>query len=109
MALAINDDLTTVGVNGDHLITKSDQENAVTDVLAQVSHHRAGGSTARENSVLGDSDNNGRGECPGRWFLGRGSDSFVPRGAPQQKLAFPAYIRVTQAQFYAIAVADRAL
>ena len=59
-ALQINEDLTTVGVNGDHLVTKSDQENAVVDVLARVSHHRADRSTARENSVLGDSDNNGR-------------------------------------------------
>ena len=59
MALATADDLTTVGVNDDHLITKSGQEHAVVEVLAIVSHHGAGRRTARENSVLSDSDDNG--------------------------------------------------
>lgn len=60
VARAIDEDLTTVGVNSEHLITKSDQENAVGDALARVALSRAGRSTARETSVLGDSDNNGR-------------------------------------------------
>ena len=72
--LQINEDLTTVGVNGDHLITKSDQENAVGDVLTKVAQHRAGRSTARENSVLGDSDNNGRVEKGRTRSNGTGTD-----------------------------------
>lgn len=60
LGMAINDDLTTVGVNSEYLITKSDQENAIIDILAEVSHARADKTTAREHSVLGDSDDNGK-------------------------------------------------
>ena len=60
VAAAINDDLTTIGVNGEHLIPKSDQENAIGDVLTKNTQLRDDRSTARENSVLGDSNNNGK-------------------------------------------------
>ena len=54
-------DLQTVGLSDERIVIKSDQEPSITELQRAIAAQRAGhGSTAVENSRVGDSNSNGR-------------------------------------------------
>ena len=56
----ICEDLETVGMKGDRIIIKDDQEPAIVDVAREIARNRGGQfGTAIDNSRVGDSDSNG--------------------------------------------------
>ena len=57
---AVDEALTTEGINDGRLVTKSGQENAITDILRRIARHLGDRSTALEHSQLLDSGNNDR-------------------------------------------------
>ena len=60
LAEQIKDDLETIGLAGERLIIKADQEPAITEVQRAVAAARATSGTAMEQARVGDSNSNGR-------------------------------------------------
>ena len=60
LAEQITNDLETIGLAGERLIIKADQEPAITEVQRAVAEARAKSGTAIEQSRVGDSNSNGR-------------------------------------------------
>ena len=60
LAAKMVEDLNTVGLSKDRIITKADQEPAIVQLQHDVAKCREGNGTAIENSRVGDSDSNGR-------------------------------------------------
>jgi hypothetical protein len=56
----IVEDLETVGISGERIIVKADQETSITDVQKGILKARAGHGTAIEQSKVGTSNSNGR-------------------------------------------------
>ncbi len=56
----IVEDLETVGLANERLITKADQESSITDVQRSIAKARKGYGTAIEQSRVGDSNSNGK-------------------------------------------------
>ena len=54
------EDLETVGISGERIIVKADQETSITDVQKGILKARAGHGTAIEQSKVGTSNSNGR-------------------------------------------------
>ena len=62
VAEQIAEDLEVVGLTGERIIVKTDQENSIVSLQRAVAAARAGHGTALENSRVGDSNSNGRAE-----------------------------------------------
>ena len=60
VAQQVVDDLETVGLSKERIITKTDQEPAIIQLQQEVAARRKDAGTALENSRVGDSDSNGK-------------------------------------------------
>ena len=60
VAQQVVEDLETVGLSKERIITKTDQEPAIVQLQQEVAAKRKESGTALENSRVGDSDSNGR-------------------------------------------------
>ena len=58
----IVEDLEVVGLTGERIIVKTDQESSIVSLQRAVAAARSGHGTALENSRVGDSNSNGRAE-----------------------------------------------
>ena len=54
------EDMETIGISGERIIMKADQEKSITDVQKSIARARAGHGTAIEQSRVGDSNSNGK-------------------------------------------------
>ena len=60
LAQRVVEDIETVGLAKERIITKTDQEASIIQLQQEVAKQRKDGGTALENSRVGDSDSNGR-------------------------------------------------
>ena len=60
LAQQVVEDIETVGLAAERIITKTDQEPAIVQLQQEVAKRRQEAGTALENSRVGDSDSNGR-------------------------------------------------
>ena len=60
LAQQVVEDIETVGLSKERIITKTDQEASIVQLQQEVARHRKEGGTALENSRVGDSDSNGK-------------------------------------------------
>ena len=60
LAQKVVEDIETVGLAQERIITKTDQEASIVQLQQEVAKHRKDGGTALENSRVGDSDSNGK-------------------------------------------------
>ena len=56
----ISDDLSTVGLAGERIIIKSDQEASIAELQNEIARRRGSPGTGIENSKVGDSNSNGK-------------------------------------------------
>ena len=60
LARQVVEDLETVGLNKEKIITKTDQEVSMTQLQREIARQRGDAATGTENSRVGDSNSNGR-------------------------------------------------
>ena len=60
VAQQVVDDIETVGLSKERIISKTDQEPSIVQLQQEVATRRKDGGTALENSRVGDSDSNGK-------------------------------------------------
>ena len=60
LARQVVEDIETVGLSKERIITKTDQEASIVQLQQEVAKHRQDAGTALENSRVGDSDSNGK-------------------------------------------------
>ena len=60
LAQQVVEDIQTVGLANERIITKTDQEASIVQLQQEVARQRRDAGTALENSKVGDSDSNGR-------------------------------------------------